>query len=282
MRTKVIFLAVMLFSIIMAGFASDKKGNGKLITRNITVSDYNEIEIKGSCINSDNSFNKLWGNLKSSENDSPQLFNYTQSSNAASLTVTIDENLFSELNIRVAENKLVIDTKNNSRITPTRLFIEGNSSLLKSVHIFGPLDFRVKGTFKADDLSLKITGSGDIELKESLKVLNLITEVVGSGDITIEKLTCNDINARVSGSGDIFLAGKAQQGTYTVAGSGDIKAYDLNVENLKCSVAGSGDIKANASGTLDASVAGSGDIEYRGNASVNTSVAGSGDIERAD
>lgn len=278
MNTKVVFLVLILLSITIAGFASEKKGNGNLVTQKITVSDYDEIEIKGSNINCDESFSKSWKNLTQSKDDTPQLVNYTQSRSAASLTLTIDENLFSELNVQVRGNKLIIDTKNNIRITPSRLLIKTNSTSLKSVRIFGPIEFRVKGNLTADDLALKITGSGDIELKESLKVLNLTAEVVGSGDITIEKLTCNDINARVAGSGDIFLCGKAGRGTYNVAGSGDIKASELHVETLQCTVAGSGDIKANAWGTLNASVDGSGDIRYKGNASVSTHVSGSGDI----
>lgn len=274
MKTRIALLISFLCVATVAGWAADKKGNGKMVTRSISISNYDALDISSKGISM--SSNSMFGHGKGGEDD----INYTQSDAAAKLEVTIDENLFDDLDIKTVNGKLFIQVKDGSKIIPTRFVVNTNSKMLKAVTKVGSLDLNIKSPLKGDDLLFDLTGSGDVESGNSIQMKSVRVDMKGSGDVTLRGLDADKLEASLSGSGDISLGGKVNKGIYRVAGSGDIDAFGCVVNDLVCSVAGSGDIDAMAVATLDASVAGSGDIEYKGNASVKSHISGSGSIEK--
>lgn len=274
MKTRITLLISFLCVATLAGWAADKKGNGKIVTRNISISDYDVMNISSKGINVISG--GFFGNKKGGEDD----INYTQRSGGAKLEVTIDENLFADLDIKTVNGKLLIQVKEGSSINPTHFVVNTSSKSLKAVSKLGSLDLNIKNSLIGDDLWLDLTGSGDVTSGSSLQMKSVKVEMKGSGDVILRGLDIDRLEASLLGSGDISLSGKANKGIYRVSGSGDIEAFGCEVKDLVCSVAGSGDIDATATGTLDASVSGSGDIEYKGGASVKSHVAGSGAIEK--
>ena len=111
---------------------------------------------------------------------------------------------------------------------------------------------------------LSVTGSGDIWTKDKLRSSNMKIQVTGSGDLKLD-LEVQDLEGMVTGSGDIEIMGKSQNLDCTVTGSGDFDAYGLQADNVEARVSGSGDIMVYAAKSLKASVSGSGDITYKGN-----------------
>lgn len=268
-------LCLMVFSI--AAYGAKVKGDGKIITKEIQLEDYDEIEI-GNGIES-GTFSFL---NKGSKGKSP-VVNYTCESGGAALNITIDENLFPLLKIKLEGKKLYIGTESGTQIIPTRLVIDAHSRQLKKASASGGINLYVKSDLSGDDLELKSSGASDIFLEKNVRLSNKCRiRVSGAGDLKAHNLSCNNIECRVSGSGDVELRGTAEEGSFRVSGSGDIKAYDFVVKRLECSVSGSGDIKANASETIDASASGSGDVKYRGNAKANIRTSGSGDVTRVN
>jgi hypothetical protein len=176
------------------------------------------------------------------------------------LQVTVDENIFPLLDISVQGKRLVITQNSDSTLHPSQLVIYTNSKDLNKINI---------------------TGSGDIRLENAVNTGNMEIAVVGSGDVKADSLYCENLNVKITGSGDIILKGAAGKAAYSIAGSGDIDALDYLVQELDCRVSGSGDIKAYVYNQLKASISGSGDIRYKGNPeSVDTQVAGSGEINK--
>ena len=103
--------------------------------------------------------------------------------------------------------------------------------------------------------------------------------VSGSGDIQVNGLKAGELEARVTGSGDVTLKGSADRLQAEVTGSGDVHAADLSVKSAQVKVTGSGDVAVRATAELDATIMGSGDVHYYGHPpEVHKHVSGSGDI----
>ena len=260
MKTKLVAVIALIFCAFMAE-ASKVEGNGNIITKEISVDNYSEIELGGNIEYSGNNF---WGNR------------------SASLKITIDENLFPLLSIKSNNGRLAIRIQDGTRIKPTQYVIEGSSKTLKYLKTSGPMDFEAQNAFSEDQLEIKISGSSDVKFPHNVKLRLGEFSVSGSGDLVFEDLDCKNLTSKVSGSGDITLKGKADEARYSVSGSGDIKAYDLSVNDLSCSVSGSGDARVYAKDNMNLSVSGSGDIRYKGPANVNKSKSGSGSIQGAN
>jgi hypothetical protein len=103
-------------------------------------------------------------------------------------------------------------------------------------------------------------------------------ECRGSGDVEANHLDIPALAVTVAGSGDVKLAGRADDFTLTMKGSGDVDAAGLVAKRAKVVMAGSGDAKVNAADTLDIQMSGSGDLEYRGSPKVTKQVHGSGSV----
>ncbi|WP_297905989.1 head GIN domain-containing protein [uncultured Parabacteroides sp.] len=274
MKTRLLVAIAFIFC-TLAAEASKVKGNGNLITKEISVDNYSEIELGG---NIEYSGNNRWGNK--GDKQFP-IFKYTHGRNA-SLKITIDENLLSFLSIKSKNGRLSIRIQEGTRIKPTRYVIEGSSKNLRFIKTSGPMDFEAQNAFSEDQLEIKISGSSDVIFPHNVKLRSGEFSVSGSGDLVFENLSCKTLTSKVSGSGDITLRGKADEARYSVSGSGDIKAYDLSANNLSCSVHGSGDARVYAKDNMDLSVSGSGDIRYKGPAKVSKSKSGSGSIQDAN
>ena len=128
--------------------------------------------------------------------------------------------------------------------------------------------------------ALSLAGSGDIVGKDPINPQHIKTSIFGSGNIDVE-VVANSVEARVVGSGDLRLKGTAERLEAVVTGSGDIYATNLNSKAADVKITGSGDIKLHASEELKARITGSGDIRYSGNPEIqHFKVSGSGEIRK--
>ena len=275
MKRNVLFLVCVLLlgtGVYSSVFAAKVKGNGTLVTKEVPVGDYASIKI-GAGIECNN---KLFS--KSSYKN--PAFSYEQGKGNASLSITIDENLFPLLDIKTSGKDLIVGVKRGTSINPSQMTVKGSSGELQEVSVSGCVDFFIEDAFTARQMEINISGASDVKIKGRANIDQLKISISGAGDFSAGNLTCKEIESRVSGAGDIDLAGKADVGKFSVTGAGDIKAFDFEVKHLECRVSGAGDIKVTATETLNASVSGTGDIHYKGNAEANTKISGFGDIKR--
>ena len=125
----------------------------------------------------------------------------------------------------------------------------------------------------------KISGSGNIIGETPFTNSDdFATGISGSGDITLE-VQADEVTASISGSGDIELSGSADELSIGVSGAGDIDAEELVAQDVEVRVSGSGDCRVHAASELDVRVSGSGDVMYKGNPRVTSRVSGSGDLQ---
>lgn len=139
MKTKLVAVIALIFCAFMAE-ASKVEGNGNIITKEISVDNYSEIELGGNIEYSGNNF---WGNRS---NKKFPVFKYTHG-RSTSLKITIDENLFPLLSIKSNNGRLAIRIQDGTRIKPTQYVIEGSSKTLKYLKTSGPMDFEAQNAF---------------------------------------------------------------------------------------------------------------------------------------
>ncbi|MCC8197815.1 MAG: DUF2807 domain-containing protein [Tannerellaceae bacterium] len=265
MKTKVALMIICLcgFSIFIHA-SNTVKGNGKVITQEISISDYEEISMAGSVE-----------------------FEYEQSNGAPSLFVTVDENILPYLDIKTKGKTLEIGVKKDSwrgvNIRPTVYKIRSSSKNLRKLNAAGSGKFYVNGNLQTNRTEFNLAGSGQILLQGQIQADEIKFNIAGSGKANAHHLLAKKFDGSVAGSGRLVVGGTAQEASYRVAGSGNVKAYDYKAEKVSASVSGSGKVEVSVTGHLEAHVSGSGNITYKGEGiSTDISKYGSGSIKKAD
>lgn len=218
------------------------KGNGKVITKEYKIADFDKISFVGSAE-----------------------FTYEQSEAAPSVTVTIDENLLPYLEVKVKGSELHVGPKTEGML--------GRSKDLR------PTVFKIKGNSKALE-EVNLAGSGSFKADQMVRTKELELNLSGSGTMRIAMLQADELEGNVAGSGNLILKGKVREAKYNVAGSGDVKAEDCESEEVEGNVAGSGNLEVYAVRELTGNIVGSGDIFYKGDPKVKSSCIGSGKVRK--
>jgi uncharacterized Zn-binding protein involved in type VI secretion len=140
----------------------------------------------------------------------------------------------------------------------------------------------IETTVDGDTLKIASKSSYSTSLGVTVKITMPTLDgvsVSGSGDIRAKGLKSGDLDAAVTGSGDVTLNGMVARLHGQITGSGNLRAGELGAKNVRVSVTGSGDATVQATEELDASVTGSGDVRYSGHPpKVRKEITGSGDI----
>jgi hypothetical protein len=240
------------------------KGDGDLVTQEISISDYNTIKVSNGSIN----------------------LTYSQSEETPGLTVTVDRNIFDKYVFEVKDSELHIVPKEEYKRTgfnPTVFTVTTNSTGLNKLDAAGDIDFKVNNPLLTDELELRLAGSTKVNFNDSLILNKFNVSIAGSGNLNVPAVTGNSFNGRVAGSGKLILGGEITKASFEIAGSGTVRAFDLWVDDIKCKIAGSGDIDISVNNSITAEVAGSGRIKYHGDPqSITKNVAGSGSIKKVD
>jgi Putative auto-transporter adhesin, head GIN domain len=147
-----------------------------------------------------------------------------------------------------------------------------------------------RNVFGVDDLKIKITmprlnacevdGSGDIQVLDLVEETKLEIDVSGSGNADFLKLDCEDIDVRISGSGEVELNGTAEFLEASISGSGNLDALYCPVERAKINVSGSGDVVLDVSDLLEVDISGSGTVRYKGDPNLDSDISGSGSVKK--
>ena len=220
------------------------EGDGNIVTRTYDVTAFNEISTS-----------------------LPAMVNFTIA-DSYSCTVSVDENLFDYLDIRVKDDELLMgkckDDKNKN-LKATKFVIEVTAPSLEIINLAGSGTFNANSPLEAEKFEANVAGSGDIVFHKTVTTQKAELNVAGSGDLICNELIADKLDSNVAGSGDLkVISGMVKEAEASVAGSGDI-VLTCDIENLDANVAGSGDIKARVNGKLTYGIFGSGDIGYYGN-----------------
>lgn len=174
------------------------------------------------------------------------------------IDIKIEDNLLSHLVTVVDNGKLKIKWKKGVSIRTnktTQLTVYYND--INAVGLSGSGDIIGKDLIKSNDFSVAVAGSGDIDLH--LDANNIKAAISGSGDIQL-KGVAKVFSGAIAGSGDISAYDlKSDKVILKISGSGDMT---VNVSNeLEARISGSGDIKYKGNPRIeDIKVSGSGSV----------------------
>jgi hypothetical protein len=128
-----------------------------------------------------------------------------------------------------------------------------------------------------DIRELRISGSGEIYGENVFITDDLDLRISGSGNMDLA-LDADDINAFVIGSGDLRLEGLADDLVLRISGSGDLYGFDFECNSADIEIVSSGDAEVFVNSRLDVRISGSGDVFYKGNPSIDQRTSGSGRV----
>lgn len=256
------------------------KGNGKIVTKEIDVRDFNGIMVSV-----------------------PATVNYTQS-DQYSCTITMDENLIQFIGFKVVGDDLRIKQLPSKDGKPLLSFSIGEKDVtlpnyqfptlqftkfeinisapkLEDVVFSGSGMFIFVNDFSDFKLDVNLNGSGQIKAEQEVKISKLDINVTGSGSVAFGQMSCNEVDVTVSGSGSATVRGNSFIDLDLILlGSGNIK-IEGEAKNAKTKIAGSGNINiGNVSNSLKYDIAGSGNVYYSGDAEIRGFTAGSGTIQK--
>ena len=170
MKTKVsLLIACLLITLTGFAFTNEKvEGNGNIITKEISISDYNEISTVGV-----------------------MEFVYEQSDAAPYLKIMIDENLFPLLKAQVDGKELIIGPKkikensrngNSYNLQPTKFKVITNSREIKELNVVSSGDFIIASPINIGKLEINMAGSGNILLEKKVEGNKLEINLASSGN----------------------------------------------------------------------------------------------------
>ena len=210
------------------------KGNGNVISKTRNVGSFEQIGVSGS-------FDVI---LKKGDE--------------GKIDIKIEDNLLPYLITEVNNGKLKIKWKSGTNIsTRKEIYITVYFNEINAIGVSGSSDIVVKDLIRSNKFSVSVSGSGDIEFE--IETDHLSASVSGSGDLDISG-TAKTFEAAVAGSGDIDAYGlTSDKADLKISGSGGMT---LTVKNeLEARVSGSGDIKYKGNPKIeDIKVSGSGNV----------------------
>ena len=110
MKTKAFVLCLILALLPFTIMAEVIEGNGKLVTKELSIHPFDAIRIDMSVTNNNDNWKKLF---KQASQTAKVNFSY-QATGKTSLRITIDENIYPSLTVKVDDGQLLIKTKEGS------------------------------------------------------------------------------------------------------------------------------------------------------------------------
>ena len=185
-----------------------------------------------------------------------------QTTGSYKVTVSGQKNILSLLKIDVVDGNLKIGFQKGFSIgynEPLKITLEAPS--FNYMGMSGSGNVEADGTLSGDKMAISISGSGDFDL-DNIKYSDLSVGISGSGDVDLAG-SVESVDLTISGSGNLKAESlKAQKARCTVSGSGNIS---LNVsKELDATISGSGDISYSGKpASVRTRVSGSGDIKSK-------------------
>jgi hypothetical protein len=192
------------------------KGSGKAVSESRAVSGFTGVSLKGT------------GQLLIDTNGTE------------SLEITGDDNLLPEITSEIKGGELVLGTKDNVNISPSKdIVYKLSAKSLDSIELAGSGEIDAKG-INTDRLKVLLGGSGNISAAGMAERQEVT--IAGSGNYRGENL-------------------KTKASTVSIAGSGDA-GVDAS-DKLDVTVAGSGSVKYSGDPKVTQNIMGSGSVDKR-------------------
>lgn len=127
---------------------------------------------------------------------------------------------------------------------------------------------------------LELSGSGNVITMNKLKCDHMSLRLSGSGDLRAN-IDGKSMKAVLSGSGNMELRGSASETDIRLSGSGNVNAKELNTFSSLVNITGSGNSTIDVKNDLTVNISGSGNVYYvQDPEQITSKIAGSGMIQK--
>jgi hypothetical protein len=128
--------------------------------------------------------------------------------------------------------------------------------------------------------SVVLSGSGKLHVDMPSKAEELSVRLSGSGNVT-GNVQLRTLKCILNGSGNIRLTGSCDKARFVTSGSGNIQVANLQLDYCTLEMSGSGNADVHVRKELDATISGPGNIRYKGDGKlVRAQSSGSGRIQK--
>lgn len=125
---------------------------------------------------------------------------------------------------------------------------------------------------------VSISGSGSVTTLDTFDVQDVDLRISGSGDITYWAHAAS-IESKISGSGDILIEGETNRQEVRISGSGSYFGFPLRSNEADIHISGSGKTEVAVADKLEVDISGSGDVFYKGDPEIiDVNISGSGNV----
>ena len=228
-------------------------GSGKTVTQDFTLADFTRIAAGWT-------------------------FDVTVSQGAAfSVSVTVDDNLQTYLDVAKNGDTLDISMKSGYSYTSTHLKAVVTMPSLKGLTLSGASKGSVSGFSSTDDFTLGVSGASQASFT-STAVGKLTFDISGASRASGAINASGDAVLKVTGASSIDLSGQAGNLNLQVSGASTADLTGFAVHDASFNISGASNATVTASGTLSGDISGASRLYYTGTptlGSINTSGASS-------
>ncbi|GGE29872.1 head GIN domain-containing protein [Psychroflexus planctonicus] len=141
---------------------------------------------------------------------------------------------------------------------------------------------QIKITVPFEELEeIVMSGSGNLHSKKPIEARKFEVKKSGSGNMYLSIDASRSLAITKSGSGNIEVDGKTKKLSLISSGSGDFKNEKFVADQVDIKLSGSGQIYLTCKDELSEKVSGSGNVKYKGNPSKkDIKTSGSGKVEK--
>lgn len=212
--------------------SNNSASTGKIVIDGQEINN-SKLSIKGSGIKE--TVSQKINNFSSINSSGSFDINYMQGSPA--VTITGDSHIIKEVSVVVKENILQLSMK-KSYSSKLPIVINISSPNIRGMTIKGASDV-ILDNINVAYLRLNLVGA--VDLTASGNVVDLDLNVNGAGDVNVKNLIAKKVTVDLQGSGDVKLTAEGQLNA-TLSGAGDIVFFG-NPSIINKRISGVGDIE---------------------------------------
>jgi len=251
-----------LVSFLLTACQALQKGSGKLKTEAFNFNDFSAVEVNG-----------------------PIRVN-TSYADAYNVNLTVDDNIFSDIEISKEDNTLKVSLKKSSffGIRKTR-YVDAVADLdiimpqLRSLTLSGTAEGTISGFNSRASMDFELSGASTLELK-GISAGDMSFNISGASTVSGD-IVAGDITYKVSGASTVHLDGTVSNVTCDASGANQIKLDELKAVNADIRLSGASTATINLTGKLDVNLSGDSDLFYFGNPVMgNTKISGGSTMSR--
>jgi hypothetical protein len=176
-------------------------------------------------------------------------------SNSYSLTITANQRIMDQIQVKQDGNLLTIDVKPGAILGSFNAKAQITMPKLEKVTLSAATRGTATGFNSEEPFNAKVSGASSLQLTD-----------FKSGDITVD----------VSGASSLTAKGSANNLSALVSGASNLNMVDLAINNADVNLSGASHATINLDGRLDANVSGASSLQYSGSptlGNINTSGA---------